>query len=99
MSIQVLRKRLANPTNSVFLDREHVSLTRSELEAALAEYDRMRLALEACEMVMDTVMLHDLSLTQLPPAYRESWSAAHVNARVALAHEAPTQSAQTEVRK
>jgi hypothetical protein len=53
------------------------------VNALLEENKRLRAALEACEVVMDTAALHDLP-QQLPPAYRESWAAAHMGARNAL---------------
>jgi hypothetical protein len=41
------------------------------VNALLEENKRLRAALEACEVVMDTAALHDLP-QQLPPAYGRS---------------------------
>lgn len=40
-------------------------------------------ALERCEVAMDTAALHGVG-DILPPAYRDSWAAAHEAARAAL---------------
>jgi hypothetical protein len=52
--------------------------------ALRAECARLREALAACELALDTAAQHGLP-QQLPPAYRESWAAAHTAARDALA--------------
>lgn len=50
--------------------------------------DKMRAALQACEIVMDTAAIHGLP-QQLPPAYRDSWAAAHEAAREVLSDLVP----------
>lgn len=48
-----------------------------------AEVGRLREALEACEISMDTAAIHGVR-NVLPPAYQDSWAAAHQAARTAL---------------
>lgn len=72
--------RLIKKNNEVV--RETWSL-RAERDALAAERDRLRAALTACDVVMDTAALHGLP-QQLPPAYRDSWAAAHLGARAEL---------------
>ena len=48
-----------------------------------ADNRRLRAALEACDVVMDTAGILGIS-QQLPEVYRDSWAMAHMNARAAL---------------
>ncbi len=57
--------------------------THRRLAKSDAESSRLRAALEAVEIAMDTAAMHGLP-QQLPPAYRDSWAAAHTQARQAL---------------
>jgi hypothetical protein len=59
--------------------------------AEVAEHPRLRArvaeleaALARCDVVMDSAGVLGLA-QQLPPAYRDSWAAAHAAARAALA--------------
>jgi hypothetical protein len=63
---------------------EEVERLAAENAALRAERDRLLGLLAACELAMDTAAQHGLP-QQLPPAYRESWAAAHTAARAALA--------------
>jgi hypothetical protein len=52
-------------------------------KAAEAERDRLRAALDGCEVSMDTAAFLGLP-QQLGPAYRDSWARAHQQARAEL---------------
>lgn len=66
-------------------EAEHLAVC-AELDEAMADVRRLREALKACDIVMDTAAIHGLP-QQLPPAYRDSWARAHTNARTTLAAE------------
>jgi hypothetical protein len=59
-----------------------VGLTVGQVDKVIA--DRLRTALEHCDVVMDTAAIHGLP-QQLPEVYRDSWARTHIEARAALA--------------
>jgi hypothetical protein len=56
----------------------------AEVDALTAERDALRAALEACEVSMDTAVVSGVG-SLLAPTYRDSWKAAHIEARRLLA--------------
>jgi hypothetical protein len=81
-ALAVLRRCAAAEAAERF-SRRIISDQAAMIRAAEAERDRLREALAVCERSMDTAAQHGLPQS-LPPAYRESWAAAHERARAAL---------------
>lgn len=60
-----------------------IAAARTAVPALVAEIRRLRAALDRCDMVMDTAAILGLP-QELPDVYRDSWAAAHQNARTVL---------------